>query len=51
MKPLQAVLLHDTVCLSIFYKTKFGLSLDFQDIWHSSLGVNAFTPRDNYGDM
>ena len=30
----SAVLLHGTICSSIFYKIKFGLFLNF-DFWHS----------------
>ena len=30
----SAVLLHGTICFSIFCKTKFGIFLNF-DIWHS----------------
>ena len=30
----SAVLLHGTICFLIFYKTKFGIFLNF-DLWHS----------------
>ena len=30
----SAVLLHGTICFSIFYKMKFGIFLNF-DFWHS----------------